>query len=82
MIKKNDFTEKKARSRQYPEETLTDTDYADDLELFTNTPSLAKSLLHSQEQAADGIGLYKNANKTEFRCFKQEGAISTWRDKP
>ena len=31
---------------------------ADDLALLTNTPTQAKSLLHSLEQAARGIGLY------------------------
>ena len=37
--------------------------------------------MHSLEQAAGSIGLYVNANNTEFMCFKQE-AISTLRDKP
>ena len=32
-------------------------DYADDIALLVNTPTQAESLLHSQEQAADGIGL-------------------------
>ena len=31
----------------------------------------AESLLHSLEQAARGIGLYMNSDKTEFVCFKQ-----------
>ena len=43
---------------------LEDADHADDLTLLTNTPALAKSLLHSLEQVAGGIGLYVNANKT------------------
>ena len=30
--------------------------------------------LHRLKQAAGGIGLYKNGNKTEFLSFKQEGA--------
>ena len=42
----------------------------------------AKSLLHSLEQAAGGISLHMNANKIEFICFKQEGAISTLSGKP
>ena len=49
---------------------------ADDLTLFPNTAAQANSLLHSQEQTAEGIGLYVNANKTEYMCFKQKGAIS------
>ena len=35
---------KKERTRRYSAETITDTDYADNLELLTNT--LAESLLH------------------------------------
>ena len=34
------------------------------------------SLLHSLEQVVGGIGLYYNANKTKFLCFKQQRAIS------
>ena len=43
---------------------MTDTDYTDGLPLFINTSAQANSLLHSLEQAAGGIGLYMNANKT------------------
>ena len=38
---------KKARSRQYTAETITDEDYQDDLALLVNTPTQAESLLHS-----------------------------------
>ena len=68
---------KKARFRQYPAETITDVDYADDLALLANASAQAKSLLHSLEQAARGIDLHVNANKTKYVCFKWEGAIST-----
>ena len=57
-------------------------DYADDIMLLANIPTQAKSLLHSLEQAAGGIALYVNTNKTEYTCFKQEGAISTLNGKP
>ena len=40
---------KKARSRQYPAETITGADYADDITLLANTPTQAESQL---EQAA------------------------------
>ena len=33
-MKGNDFTLKKARSRQYPTKTITDADYADDIALL------------------------------------------------
>ena len=34
-------------------------------------------MLFNMEQAAKGIGLYMNSDKTEFMYFKQEGAIFT-----
>ena len=56
---------------------MTDTDYTDDPALPANTPAQAGSLMHSLEQAAEGIGLYVNANKIHELCFKQKGAIFT-----
>ena len=44
--------------------------------LLANTPAQAESLLHKLEQAPGGIGLYVNADKTEFMCFYQRGDIS------
>ena len=38
---------KKAINRLYPAETITDADYVDDIALQANTPTQAKSLLHS-----------------------------------
>ena len=38
----------------------------DDIPLQENTPYHAETLLHSLEQAAGDIGLYVNADKTEF----------------
>ena len=71
LRKENGFTLKEKRKyRQYPKGTITDADYTDDLVLFTNTAAQAKSQLHSPKQATGGIGLYVNANKTEFMCFK------------
>ena len=48
-------------------------DYTDDQALFAHVPTQAESQLHSLKKAAGGIGLYMNANKIEFMCFKQEG---------
>ena len=75
-MKENGFTLKKIRSRRYPAETITDKDYADDIALLANTPTQAESLLHSLELAAEGIGLYMDADKTEYMRFNQ-GDIST-----
>ena len=72
LIKEKDFRLKKARSRWYSVETLTDADYADDLALFANILVQTESPLHSREQAVDIIGLYVNANKTVIRCLKQK----------
>ena len=41
------------------------------------TSASRKYTCSSQIPTAGGIGLYVNANKTEFMCFKQEGAIFT-----
>ena len=85
-MKENSFQLEKARSRRYPTQTITNTDYADNIALLANTSTQVESLLHSLKQAAVGIGLYVNANKTEYmfvgsifnsfvciqlNCFKQ-----------
>ena len=49
LMEKNDLTLEKARSRQYPAQTITDADYSNDLTLLANTPAQAESLLHSLE---------------------------------
>ena len=76
-IKENGFKLTKERSRRYPAKTITAADYADDIPLFANVPAQAKTLLHSLERAAAGIGLYVNAHKTEYMCLNQTGDIST-----
>ena len=57
-------------------QTIKDTEYTDDIVLMRNTPTQAKSLQHSMEQAAGSIGLHVNADKTEYICFNQKGDIS------
>ena len=66
----------KERSRRYPQQTITDADYTDDIALLANTLAQAETLLHSLERAAAGIDLHVNADKTEYRCFTQRGDIS------
>ena len=61
----------------YPAKTITDADYADDIAILANTPNQAETLLHSLERAAEGIGIYVNAHKTEYMCYNQTGDIST-----
>ena len=48
-----------------------------DYALRAYTPAQAKTLLHSLERAAAGIGLHVNADKMEYICFNQRGDIST-----
>ena len=76
-IKENSFKLTKKRSRRYPAKTITNTDYADDIAILANVPAQAKTLLHSLERAAVGIGLHINAHKMEYMCFNQTGNIST-----
>ena len=72
-----DSSWQRKESRRYPAKTITDADYADDIAILANTPNQAETLLHSLEQAAAGIGLHFNAQKTEYMCFNQIGVFST-----
>ena len=76
-IKENGFKLSKERSRRYPAKTITDADYIDDIALLANTRAQAKTLLHSPERVAAGIGLHVNAHKTGYMCFNLTGDIST-----
>ena len=64
------------RSRRYLTEAMTDAGYANDLAVLRNSIALAESQLHNLKQAPRCVGLDVSENKTDFRCFKQEGAIS------
>ena len=77
LTKENVFTLKKARSWQYPAQTITDADNADDIVLLANTPTQAESLLHCLEQVAGGICLHVNVDETEYICFNKKRGIST-----
>ena len=76
-MKDNGFKLAKERSRRYPAQTITDTEYGDKIALLANTPTQAKIQLHSLERVAAGIGPHVYADKTEFMCFNQRGVIST-----
>ena len=65
LMKENDFTLEKARSRRYIAQKSTDAAYAGDRALLANTPGKAESLLHSLEKAAGSIKyMYLNQNQT------------------
>ena len=65
-MKENSFKLVNEGSRKYSAPTITDEDYADDIALIANSPARAESQLDSLERAADGIGLYVNADKSEI----------------
>ena len=80
LMKEDGFKLAKERSRRYSAQTIKDADYADDTALLANTPT--RTLLHSLERAAAGMGLHDNADKTEYMRFNQRGDISTWKGGP
>ena len=82
LMKEKGFKLTKEISRRYPAQINTDADYADDIALLANTPAQAESLLHRLERAAGGIGLYVNADKTEYMCFNQRGDTFTLKGGP
>ena len=59
------------RRTRHPATILTDTDYADDIALTSNTIKEAQLLLQQVEEAAKQVGLHVNDDKTEFMVFNQ-----------
>ena len=75
-MKDNGFKLSKERSRSYSAQKSTDADYADNIVLLAHTHVQTETRLHSLERAAATIGLYVNADETEYMCFYQRGNIS------
>ena len=71
-MKENSFKLTKERSRRYPAQTITDADFADDIELLANAPAQDESLLRSLERAGAGIGLYVKAQKWNICALIKE----------
>ena len=67
----NGYQLRPKRSSRYPAEFLTDTDFADDIALISQSLEHAQDLLQSLEQASNGVGLYLNETKTKCmnRCL-------------
>ena len=82
LMKENGFILKMTRSRWYSAKTIIDADYTDDIVLLTNTPTQAKSQLHSLEQAVGSTVFFMNADKMEYMYFNQKGDISTLNGDP
>ena len=66
------FTLHPRRSRRHPEVYFSDTDFADDLALLTNTIALAHNFLLGLEEAANSVGLHLNESKTKYLSVKCE----------
>ena len=56
-------------------QSITDTDYGDDIALLAKTPTHVEFLLPCLEQAVGGIGFHLNADKTEKMCCSKKGDI-------
>ena len=69
------FTLTERKSRRYPAEQITDTDYADDIVVTSNTLKDANTLLLKIESAAKEIGLCINTDKTEYINSNQNNNI-------
>ena len=74
-LKKQNTKKKQVSSRWYHAETITNTEYAEDLAILITTSAQAKSILHSLEQAAGRIDLYVNVNKTDFMWFNEKEGL-------
>ena len=75
---------KPRRSSRHPAVYLTDTDFADDIALISQSLRNAQSLLQSLEQASNSVGLYLNETKTEYinKCLTDtENGIKTLKQK-
>ena len=71
------FTLEKRRSRRYPPQRITDTDFTDDIATFSDTLKNATLLLHNIEIAIKEVGLLINEKKTEFISFNMNGIIQS-----
>ena len=70
LMSEKGFKLRRRRSARHHAVYLTDTDFADDIALLSQSLEHAQDLLQSLEQASNGVGLYLNETKTEcmYRC--------------
>ena len=68
---------KPRQSSRHPAKYLTDTDFADDIALISNSLVNAQCLLQSLEQASNCVGLYLNESKTEYvnKCMSDSDFV-------
>lgn len=70
------------RNQPLPQNTFTDTDYADDLCLISDSVTDAQSFLTRLENAAAEFGLVVNVEKTEAMMFNTVGTLTTITGEP
>ena len=63
---------RKANKTAQPATSITDTGYADDLCLTSNTLDEAQEMLRRLEEASSEVGLVINEKKTEYMSFNQQ----------
>lgn len=68
----NGFTVQPRQSSRIGKKTITDTDFADDLALLSDTLEQAEELLLALEEEAAKVGLMINAKKTQYMSFNQQ----------
>ena len=73
FIKENGFTIEKSKKQTAPRTIY----YWSRLCWWHDSSTQSESLLHSLEWASSGIGLYMDADKTEYMCFNRRGGFST-----
>ena len=71
------FTLRRRLSSRYPEVKISDTGYADDLSLISDTVVQAQEFLESLEKSAAAVGLYLNEDKTKFMSSGLDAPIIT-----
>ena len=65
LMKENGFKLAKERTRRYPTQTVTETDYKDDIAFLANTAAQAETLQYNLEQTAGSISFFVNADNTK-----------------
>ena len=65
------FTFAPRRSRRHPIKVLSDTDFADDMFLLSNTINQTQVLLYRVESACNSVALYLYSPKNKVCCIQQ-----------
>jgi hypothetical protein len=72
VLEELSFTIKPRQTWRIGPNVVTDLNFADDIELVSNTIEQAQELLKEVEKAALHVGLHMNASKTKCMLFNQD----------